>query len=196
MSGEFFVPPDGAMATIARVSQEAVCPEAFHEACSWVPVGRYASLSLRIALMPSLVSYLTQLVSKRLLLAPFVWSQPLPFSVRESLPHCHLPGGIICVSVTHDNEMQGLTTKPWIMFGRAKLEMRHCNDAELRQIANDASAQAICKECARLRFASAVSKGSISIYYGRGFCIVYSCSLPCHHIPIGSAAGKNMTSTP
>ena len=26
------------MATIARVPQEAVCPEAFHEACSWVPV--------------------------------------------------------------------------------------------------------------------------------------------------------------
>src|SRR6266566_6177251 len=89
----------------------------------------YSSPSLRIALMPSLVSYLTQLASKRLLLAPFVWGQPLPFSVRESLLHCHLPGGIICVSVTHDYEMKG-------------------------------------------------------------------CSLSCHHIPIGSAAGKNMTSTP
>jgi hypothetical protein len=41
----------------------------------------------------------------------------------------------------------------------AKLTHIHrCNGAELRQIANDASAQAICKECARLR-KSAAMKG-------------------------------------
>jgi hypothetical protein len=37
---------------------------------------------------------------------------------------------------------------------------------------------------------------SSEAYYGREFSIVPSCSLPYHHIPIGSAAGKNMTSTP
>ena len=36
-SGRFFVPPDGAMSTLAVWAQEAVCPEAFHgEPC--VPV--------------------------------------------------------------------------------------------------------------------------------------------------------------
>src|SRR5437867_4415401 len=71
----------------------------------------YSSPSLRIALMPSLVSYLTRLASKRLLLAPFVWGQPLPFSVRESPLHCYLRDGIICVSVTHGD------ISPWLKPG-------------------------------------------------------------------------------